>query len=157
MNELFQRNSARVDHCHNFFSRAFEFRTLLPDMQNPFPQTARCIKVVWAPIYCTQALRLSEDAACSRIEAARACRRFPLILDLLGSGELTLTAVRLLGRNLTAENHRDVLAKAKGRSRQQIEVLVAELTPRPDVPTSVRRLPTAIPTPFSSAIPAEAP
>src|SRR2546422_10732082 len=27
--------------------------------------------------YCTQALRLSEDAACNRIEAARACRRFP--------------------------------------------------------------------------------
>jgi hypothetical protein len=107
--------------------------------------------------YCTQALRLSEDAACSRIEAARACRRFPLILDLLGSGELNLTAVRLLGRHLTAENHQDILAKAKGRSRQHIEVLVAELAPRPDVPTSVRRLPTSIPSPFSSAIPAEAP
>jgi hypothetical protein len=107
--------------------------------------------------YCTQALRLSEDAACSRIEAARACRRFPLILELLGSGELSLTAVRLLGRHLTAENHQDILAKAKGRSRQQIEVLVAELAPRPDVPTSVRRLPTFIPSPISSAIPAGAP
>jgi hypothetical protein len=28
--------------------------------------------------YCTQALRLSEDAACSRIEAARVCRRLPV-------------------------------------------------------------------------------
>ena len=27
--------------------------------------------------YCTQALRLSEDAACNRIEAARACRSPP--------------------------------------------------------------------------------
>jgi hypothetical protein len=36
--------------------------------------------------YCTHALRLSEDAACNRIEAARACRRFPVILDLLASG-----------------------------------------------------------------------
>ena len=27
--------------------------------------------------YCTQVLRLSEDAACNRIDAARACRRFP--------------------------------------------------------------------------------
>src|SRR5713226_3987543 len=88
--------------------------------------------------YCTQALRLSEDAACNRIEAARACRRFPVILDLLASGEVTLTAVRLLGRHLTAENHRAVLARAKGHSRQQIEVLVAELAPRPDVHTSVR-------------------
>src|SRR6266478_6017049 len=46
--------------------------------------------------YCTQALRLSEDAACNRIEAARACRRFPLILELLASGSMTLTSVRLL-------------------------------------------------------------
>jgi hypothetical protein len=67
--------------------------------------------------YCTQALRLSEDAACSRIEAARACRRFPVILDRLASGELTLTSVRLLGRHLTQENHQAVLAKAARRSR----------------------------------------
>jgi hypothetical protein len=92
--------------------------------------------------YCTQALRLSEDAACRRIEAARACRRFPVILDRLASGEVTLTAVRLLGRHLTPENHQAVLAKAARRSRSQIEALVAELAPQPDVPTSVRKLPT---------------
>ena len=105
--------------------------------------------------YCTQALHLSEDAACNRIEAARACRRFPVILDLLAPGEVTLTAVRLLGRHLTPENHQAVLARAKGRSRQQIEALVAELAPRPDVPTSVRRLPTFV-APPSSATPAPA-
>src|SRR6266446_6165375 len=105
--------------------------------------------------YCTQALRLSEDAACNRIEAARACRRFPVILDLLCSGALSLTAVRLLGRHLTLENHEAVLARAKGRSRQQIEVLVAELAPRPDVPTSVRLLPTYMAPPSSTATPAE--
>src|SRR2546425_4787244 len=53
--------------------------------------------------YCIQALRLSEDAACNRIEAARACRRFPLILELMASGSLTLTSVRLLARHLTAD------------------------------------------------------
>jgi hypothetical protein len=41
--------------------------------------------------YCTQALHLSEDAACNRIEAARACRRCPVILDHLASGALSLT------------------------------------------------------------------
>jgi len=92
--------------------------------------------------YCTQALRLSEDAACNRIEAARVCRRFPVILDLLASGEVTLTSMRLLGRHLTPENHQAILARAGGRSRQQIEALVAELAPRPDVPSLVRKLPT---------------
>jgi hypothetical protein len=91
--------------------------------------------------YCTQALRLSEDAACNRIEAARTCRRFPGILERLASGSLSLTSLRLLGRHLTAENHEAVLARAKGRSRREIEMLVAELAPRPDVPASVRKLP----------------
>jgi hypothetical protein len=105
--------------------------------------------------YCTQALRLSEDAACNRIEAARACRRFPVILDLLASGAMSLTSVRLLGRHLTPENHQAVLAKANGGSRQQIEALVAELAPRPDVPSVVRRLPTF--TAMSPSSPAPAP
>jgi len=101
--------------------------------------------------YCTQALRLSEDAACNRIEAARTCRRFPVILDLLASGEVTLTTVRLLGRHLTPENHQAVLARAKGRTRQQIDMLVAELAPRPDVPSSVRKLPTVTTPSFAAA------
>src|SRR6266704_6001614 len=102
--------------------------------------------------YCTQALRLSEDAACNRIDAARACRRFPVILDLLASGELTLTTVRLLGRHLTPENHEAVLARAKCRTRHQMDMLVAELAPRPDVPSSVRRVPT-VTTPSAAPAP----
>jgi hypothetical protein len=93
--------------------------------------------------YCTQALRLSEDAACNRIEAARTCRHFPQILELLASGSLSLTSVRLLRRHLTEENHQSVLAKASDRSRREIEVLIAELAPRPDIPSTVRKLPTA--------------
>jgi hypothetical protein len=93
--------------------------------------------------YCTRALRLSEDAACNRIEAARACRRFPVILDRLAEGSLSLTSVRLLARLLTPANHEAVLARACGRSRREIEALGAELAPGPDVPSTVRRLPPA--------------
>src|SRR5216683_331571 len=95
--------------------------------------------------YCTEVLRLSEDAACNRIYAARACRRFPVILDALASGALSLTSVRMLSPHLTPENHEAVLARASGRGRREIEALVAELAPRPDVPSSVRKLPSAAP------------
>lgn len=91
--------------------------------------------------YCTHLLRLSEDATCNRIEAARACRRFPAILDRLASGALSLTSVRILSPHLSAENYEGVLARADGRSRREIEALVAELAPRPDVPSTVRKLP----------------
>jgi hypothetical protein len=94
--------------------------------------------------YCTQALRLSEDAACNRIDAARAARRFPMVLDLLASGALSLTTVRMLRPHLTEENHVAVLAKASGRSRPDVLELIATLAPRPDTPSSVRKLPTTM-------------
>src|SRR6266849_6050287 len=107
--------------------------------------------------YCTQVLLLSEDAACNRIEAARACRSFPVILDHLASGAMSLTSVRLLRRHLTTDNHEAVVARACGRSRREIEALVAELAPQPDVPTSVRKLPNPSPTPMPMAMPTTTP
>jgi hypothetical protein len=95
--------------------------------------------------YCREVLLLSEDAACNRIYAARAGRRFPVILDALASGALSLTSVRILSPHLTPENHQAVLARASGRTRREIEALVAELAPRPDVPSSIRKLPGVTP------------
>jgi hypothetical protein len=92
--------------------------------------------------YCTRFLRLSEDATCTRIEVARTCRKFPAVLELLATGALSLTTMRMLSPHLTTENHEAVLARATGRRRHEIEALVAELAPRPDVPSSVRKLPT---------------
>ena len=91
--------------------------------------------------YCTTVLHLSEHAAYSRIEAARSGRRFPVIFELLISGDITLTTVGLLARVLTEENHREVLGRATHKSKRQVEELVAELCPRPDVAPSVRKLP----------------
>jgi 5-methylcytosine-specific restriction endonuclease McrA len=91
--------------------------------------------------YCTQVLRLSEDATCTRIDIARVSRRFPRILELLASGAIPLTSLRLLCPHLTPENHETVLERARKRSRREIEALVAELAPRADVPSSVRKLP----------------
>jgi hypothetical protein len=107
--------------------------------------------------YCTQVLHLSEDAACNRIHAARACRRFPVILDLLATGALSVTTVRLLREHLTPENHEAVLARACGHSRREIDALVGERAPRPDGPSSVRRLPTVTPAPSMTLAAASAP
>ena len=101
--------------------------------------------------YCTQVLRLSEDAACNRIDAARVVGRFPMVLDRLASGALSLTTVRLLRPHLTEENHVAVVTKASGWSRQEVLELIAELAPRPDVAPSVRKLPTTPPLPAANA------
>jgi hypothetical protein len=92
--------------------------------------------------YCTQALHFAEHAAFNRIEAARAARRFPIILDLLAEGAITLASIRLLAPHLTAENHSQVLHLARHKSKRDVERLVATLSPRPDVPSTIRKLPT---------------
>ncbi len=92
--------------------------------------------------YCTQALHLSEHAAYNRIEAARAARRFPVVLDLIAEGAVTLTTIRLLAPHLTLDNHREVLERARRKSKREVEYLVAGLCPRSDVPSAIRKLPT---------------
>ena len=103
--------------------------------------------------WCVQVLRLSEHAAYGRIEAARAARKYPLILSDLADGRLTLTSVTLLAPHLTDENHTRVLASAHGKRKREVEQLVAALRPRPDVPTTIRKLPA----PMLSATPSTPP
>src|SRR5262245_41064228 len=55
--------------------------------------------------YCTQVLLLSNDAAYNRIQAARAARKFPIILYMLASGAVNLTTIKRLAPHLTTENH----------------------------------------------------
>jgi hypothetical protein len=93
--------------------------------------------------YCRTALGLGEHETYNRIQVARAARRFPLILDLLAEACVNLTAVRLLAPHLTDSNHRAVLESARGKTRREVEEIVARLRPQPDVPTSIRKLPSA--------------
>jgi hypothetical protein len=93
--------------------------------------------------YCCEVLRLSEPAAYNRIEVARAARRFPDILPMLGQGSLSLATVRLLAPQLTVDNCEQLFAAAAGKSKREVEQMLAGRFPRPDAPTLIRKLPTA--------------
>ncbi|MGQ0551241.1 MAG: HNH endonuclease [Armatimonadota bacterium] len=92
--------------------------------------------------YCTDVLHLSEHATYNRIETARTVRQFPVLLEHLAAGWVTLFAIRLLAPHLTLENHRSVLALARHKSKREIEELIARLRPQPPVPDVIRKLPT---------------
>ena len=103
--------------------------------------------------YCRNVLSLSEQEAYSRIAVGRAARRFPVILELLEGGALSLTTVRLLAPHLTPANHKSVLESARGKSKLQVEEIAAALWPRPDAPSLVRKLPAPrlpAPAPYDS-------
>src|SRR5512134_2285563 len=90
--------------------------------------------------YCTTVLRLSEGEAYNRIEAARAVRRFPELLDRLGDGSLTLTTLRLVAPHLS-DDDKKLLEAAAGKTRRQVEELVVASLPEPPAVSSVRKLP----------------
>jgi len=92
--------------------------------------------------YCTQVLHLAEGAAYNRIETARAARRFPILLDRIADGALTLTSARLLAPHLTANNYQALLEAARYKGKRDVELLVATLHPQPAVPTVLRKVPT---------------
>lgn len=64
-----------------------------------------------------------------------------MILELLAAGSVNLTTVTILAPHLTPGNHRALLEEASHRGKGEVEVMKARVTPRPDVPASLRRLP----------------
>ena len=95
--------------------------------------------------YCTRVLHLAEGAAYNRIEAARAARSYPLILELFEQGAITLTAVRLLAPHLTAENHVAVLTSATHKSKREIEAARVRIEAEAGCADRGERLPTPRP------------
>jgi hypothetical protein len=93
--------------------------------------------------YCTQVLHLSEHAAYRRIEAARAARKFPVILDAVANGDLDLTAVSVIAPHLTPENVHGVIGKATHKTKREVEEIVAALRPLSPVAAASRKLPQA--------------
>ena len=89
-------------------------------------------------MFCTRSLHMSEQAAYSRIEAARLSRRFPIILAMLADGRLSLATVGLLAPHLSDENCGPLLDAASFQSKRDVERLIAALHPQPDIPAMIR-------------------
>jgi hypothetical protein len=91
--------------------------------------------------FCVEHFHMSEAVAAKRIRAARTARRFPVIFGMVARGELHLSAIQQLAKHLTETTHRSLLQRAKHKSSREIELLVAEIAPKPDIASRVRALP----------------
>jgi 5-methylcytosine-specific restriction endonuclease McrA len=93
-------------------------------------------------MFCVHAWGISEDVACNRIRAARAARRYPVIFEAVAEGRLHLSAVVLLAPHLKREPNREIaaglIAAASHKSKADLELMLAERYPKPDVPTVLR-------------------
>ncbi len=91
--------------------------------------------------YSTAVLHLPEAVTYLRIRVARASRKHPMLLEMLGDGRLSLSAIARLAPHLTEANRETILKRAVHKSKRQIQELIAEIFPKPGVPGKVRKLP----------------
>ena len=91
--------------------------------------------------YCVRRYGFTRETAFKRIRAGRAARQFPVVFEALADGRLSLSAVVLLASHLSAESGNELLAAAMGKSKSEIEQLLAARFPQPDVPPCLQALP----------------
>ena len=92
-------------------------------------------------VYCTERLHLSAAETYLRLAVARAARKHPAILPMLEDGRLHLSGIAKLAPVLTEANCESLLDRATHNSKRKIEELVADVAPKPDVPSTMRKLP----------------
>jgi hypothetical protein len=87
--------------------------------------------------FCVGKLHMSEDAAYKRIRAGRSTRSFPAIYSALADGRLHVAAVVLLTPHLRPENAAELIDAATHKTKAEIELLLAQRFPMPDLVTSI--------------------
>lgn len=91
--------------------------------------------------YCTAALGFEEGEAYRRIRVARVIRGFPEALEALKAKRVTSSSLVVLSPWLERKNVSEWLALAAGKSRRELEALVAARYPQAPQPDAVRNIP----------------
>ena len=86
---------------------------------------------------CVRGLGMGEGHTHRSISGARAAHAYPLALEMLADGRLHLTGLSLIASRLTDENHAQLLEEVAGKTKAEIQIVLARWFPKPDVPDRV--------------------
>lgn len=104
--------------------------------------------------YCTGTLGFDEHESYRRIRAARVMRAYPEARAALEARKITIAALVVLAPWLTRDNAAAWITAAAGKSKRELEALVAARYPQAPQPDSIRNLPNQAPSIVSFAPPA---
>lgn len=94
--------------------------------------------------YCVRCLKLSEDESYRRITAARAAVVRPELLSALADGQLSLSAVARISPHVRRPDALEIISRAEGKTKRQIDEMLAPLGLMPEKRDMVRVV--AVPT-----------
>lgn len=95
---------------------------------------------------CKRELGLSERAIYYRIAAARELQRNPQLADQIRDGRLCITTLAMLTKVMTDENADTLVAEAAGKSKREVQQIVARLDPKA-IPADIVRAVALEPSP----------
>lgn len=101
--------------------------------------------------FCKRRLHMSPAGASRRANAVRMVRRFPQLIGELEAERLTLSSLVLLDGHLTPENATSLLERVAGKTVDEVRLLLLDLSPRPDVPTTITSLDDTAPNDVAGA------
>lgn len=104
--------------------------------------------------YCLREFGWTEQTTVKRLRAPRCARQYPVILDVIADGRLNVSGVVMLRAHLEPETACELLGQAFGKSRADLEVLLAARAPRADVPTKIRAAEPSVVSPGTVESPA---
>jgi|CXWL01.1.fsa_nt_gi hypothetical protein len=91
--------------------------------------------------YCTGTLGFDEGESYRRIRAARVVRAYPQAMKALEKRRVTISALVVLSPWLERDNVGPWLKTAEGKTRRELEALVAARYPQAPMPDVIRHLP----------------
>jgi len=77
--------------------------------------------------YLREKFHYSESAAYRRIQAAKITLLYPEVLALLEEGKVNLSTLSLIESELTKENAKSIIDQIIGKSKREVEYLLAEM------------------------------
>ncbi|MEZ4753999.1 MAG: hypothetical protein R3A13_06755 [Bdellovibrionota bacterium] len=91
--------------------------------------------------YLTTGLAYSEGAAQRRISSARALRANEKVANKLKSGDVSLTTLSLVSKDITAKNKPEILETISGKSKREVEkIILKDKPPESKTKESVRTI-----------------
>jgi len=101
--------------------------------------------------YCVRRLKLSEDESYRRIHAARAATSRPELLSAMQDGLLSLSAVSKIAPHVDRTGAPEIIARAEGKSKRELEEMLAPLIPESPQRDRIRVISVQIPETDSTA------
>ena len=142
-------DSKVLSRLHNLVRQERDVTLLVLEHLNEVERRRLHLKLGYASLfdYCTSKLGYSASAAVRRIRSARCAARFPAAQQMLERNELTISTLSQISRTLTAVNHAELLARVRGQSQREVEVILAEYQPTPLPRDRVRTVVVRVPLP----------